>query len=327
MVFYNGSAAPQTISTGTTNTLTLTPVCGASLSNVSATVTANATNYSTNSSTVSITPPSLSITGNSSLCSGSTAYTINGLPCNSSIAWTAPPASMGSLSTFTSSPTTLTYGGTSGSFTLTANVTSCGATQPVTLPVHVGTYTSSDYSITGNNGSVYWCPNKTISFGVSGGGGGSNYSWTLPTGWTMNYNGGSYVVVRTPSTSYPPTGSLSVSFTEPCGSIVNISKFLAYSSNACSTTDLRFKIYPNPASSYLNVEVDQTQPNTANTHINAVQLINQYSTVVYNQTYPDSPGNFYIGVQIPVYNQANGNYTLRVFDGTIWASYAVVVQH
>lgn len=209
---------------------------------------------------------------------------------------------------------------------MTADVTSCGVATPVTLPVHVGAYTSSDYTLSGNNGSMYWCPNQTISFSVSGAGS-SNYSWTPPTGWTIVYNGGSYVAIKAPSSSNPPTGSLSVSFTEPCGTTVTESTFLAYSSSACNTSDPRFKVYPNPASSYLNVEVDQTQPNNSNTHIVGVQLLNQYGTLVYNQSYPNSPGNFYLAVQIPVYNQANGNYTLRVYDGTQWSSYTITVQH
>jgi hypothetical protein len=325
---YNSVAAPQTISTGTANTLTLTPVCGAVQSNVSATVAANSNNYpTTNAATVSITQPSFSISGNSSLCSGSTSYTLNGLVCNSSILWTPPPSSLGSLNSLTTSPTTLTYGGTSGNFTLMANVTSCGATTPVTLPVHVGAYTSSDYTLSGNNGSTYYCTNQTISFGVSGGAA-TNHVWTIPpSGWTIVYNGGSYIAVRTPSNPYPPTGTVSVSFTEACGATVTKSKFLAYSSSACNTNDPRFKIYPNPASSYLNVEVDLALPNNSNTHIVGVQLLNQSATLVYNQSYPNNPGNFYQGVQIPVYNQVNGNYTLRVYDGTTWVTYAVVVQH
>ena len=323
---YNSSAAPQTISTGTTNTLTLTPECGSVQSTISAIVTANGINYPTNSSAVSITQPTMSISGSAAFCVGTSNYSVVGLPCNSTVAWSiSPPSGIASIFPITGPSTTITKVA-DGNVTLMANVTSCGAATSLTLPVHIGAYTSSDYTLSGNNGSTYYCTNQTISFGVSGAAS-TNHVWTVPSGWTTVYNGGSYVALRAPSSSYPPTGTVSVSFTEPCGATVTKSMFLAYSSSACNTNDPRFKIYPNPASSYLNVEVDLALPNNSNTHIVGVQLLNQSATLVYNQSYPNNPGNFYQGVQIPVYNQVNGNYTLRVYDGTTWVTYAVVVQH
>lgn len=315
----NGSASPATYSTGTTNTLTLTPVCGSVQKNVSATVAANGSNYNTtNAATVSITQPSLSISGNTSLCSGSTTYIINGLVCNSSIAWTPPPAGMGSLSSLTTSPTTLTYGGTSGNFTLTVNVTSCGVTQPVTLPVHVGAYSSSDYTLSGNNGSMYWCPNQNISFSVSGPGS-SNYTWILPTGWTMNYNGGSYVSIKTPSSPNPPTGTLSVSFTETCGTIIALNKYLAYSNSACSSGS-PYTISPNPASSNITIACTSLQTYC---NIAAVQITDLYGTVKSSQSwsYPNQQ------VQMPVSFLQNGTYIAKIYSGTQWYSNQFVVQH
>lgn len=314
----DGSAAPQTYSTGTTNTLTLTPNCGKALSAVSSTVTANGINYNTNnSSSVSISQPSFSISGNSSLCSGNTSYTINGLPCNSTIAWTAPPSNLGSLSSLTTSPTTLTYGGTSGNFTLTANVTSCGATTPVTFPVHVGAYTSSDYTLSGNNGSMYWCPNQNITFTVSGTGS-SNYNWTLPTGWTMNYNGGSYVSIKAPSSSNPSTGTLTVSFTEPCGTVITLNKFLAYSSSACTSSP--YTVSPNPASSTITIACASLQTYC---NIAAVQITDLYGTVKSSQSWPYTNQQ----VQMSVSFLTNGTYIAKIYDGTQWYSNQFIVQH
>ena len=90
---YNGTAAPATIPTlATQNTIQLTPVCGSTLSNVSATVTANGVNYTTNSSAVTVTLPDLSINGSDALCSGSSPYFINNLPCNAAVSWQATPS-------------------------------------------------------------------------------------------------------------------------------------------------------------------------------------------------------------------------------------------
>lgn len=313
----NGTAAPATYSTGTANTLTLTPVCGSVQKNILATVTANGNNYNTNSSTITITQPSLSISGNSVLCSGSASYTINGLPCNASILWISPPAGMGSLSSLTTSPTTLTYGGTSGNFTLTSNVTSCGATTPVTFPVHVGAYTSSDYTLSGNNGSMYWCPNQNITFTVSGTGS-SNYNWTLPTGWTMNYNGGSYVSIKAPSSSNPSTGTLTVSFTEPCGTVITLNKFLAYSSSACTSSP--YTVSPNPASSTITIACASLQTYC---NIAAVQITDLYGTVKSSQSWPYTNQQ----VQMSVSFLTNGTYIAKIYDGTQWYSNQFIVQH
>ena len=90
---YNGSAAPAIITTGATgNSLSLTPVCGSALSSVSATVTANALNYNTNTASVTVNQPSLTIFGNSNTCTSSN-YFVSGLPCNTTVAWGISPAS------------------------------------------------------------------------------------------------------------------------------------------------------------------------------------------------------------------------------------------
>lgn len=322
----NGSPAPSTYSTGTANTLQLTPECGRALSPVSATITANGNNYnSSNSSVVSIVQPGYKISGGSILCNSNANYSVDSLVCNSSVLWTPPPSNFGNLSTLTASPTTLTYGGTSGNFALTANVSSCGVTTPVTLPVHVGGYTNSDFVLSGNNGSPYYCTNQTISFGVSGASGvaganGSNYLWTIPTGWTQSYNGGSYIAITSPSSTYPPTGSLSVDFTEPCGTTISKSFFLAYSSSACTGTDPRYTYSPNPAPTYLNVAVASAYLGT--TYIKKIELVSVNTGLsVYFQDYTYSSVT---STTISMTGFSTGTYTLRIFDGTTWSAYNIL---
>lgn len=79
---YNGSPAPPSISTNTSNTITLIPVCGFSQSNISATVTVNGISCITNTIVISQTQPAMDINGNSFLCSGNESYQLNGVPCN-----------------------------------------------------------------------------------------------------------------------------------------------------------------------------------------------------------------------------------------------------
>ena len=313
---FNGTPAPAIVSTGTTNTLTLTPDCGKALSNVSATVTAGGNNFNTNTATVSISQPTYSINGSAAVCSGSNNYSINGLVCNSSVLWTAPPSNLATLSSLTTSPTTLTATGTSGNFTLVANVTSCGVTTPLTLAVRTGGYTSSDYTLTGGNSStqpLYWCPGKSYSFSINGLG--SNYLWTPPSGWSMGYGGGYFQVMNAPTSTYPPTGSASVTFTEPCGTTITKTFFAAYSSTACTGTDPRFTYAPNPAPSYLNVAVASGY---SNVYIKRIQ-IQSVSTgfTVFDQSY----GLFVTSTYIATSSFNTGTYSLRIYDGSVWANY------
>jgi hypothetical protein len=316
---YSGSAAPSAITT-TTNTLTLTPACGSALSNVSATITVNGTANNTNAVTTAITQPALSIAGNTSLCSGSSAYSVNGLVCNATLLWTAPPAGLASISNATASPTTLTYGGTSGSFVLTANVTSCGATVPVTLPVHVGPYTSTDFTLSGNNGSNYWCPNQTMSFGVTGPVS-SNYQFTIPTGWSLVSSGTTYVVIKAPTSTNPPTGTLSVSLTEPCGTTVTLNKFLAFGGSSCSSGNSSpYSVSPNPAATNITISCISLQTYC---NISAVQITDLSGNVKSSQTFSTTNQS----VQMPVYFLQNGTYIARTYSGTQWYTNQFVVQH
>ncbi|MBN8781739.1 MAG: hypothetical protein J0G98_01640 [Terrimonas ferruginea] len=313
---YQGSPAPPTIGTGG-NTLQLVPDCGKALSSVSATVAANGNNYNTsNNITIAVSQPSYLLDGASSLCSGSENYSITGMVCNSTVLWEAPPSPQATLSSLTTSPTILTYAGTSGNFTLKANVTSCGVTIPVTKPIHVGAYTSSDYTLTGNNGSIYWCPNQSMSYYV-GGQNASNYNWTVPTGWTTLYNGGSYIAIKAPSGTYPPTGSIDVSFTEPCGATLTKSQFMAYSSSGC--TNPCYTYSPNPAPYYLNVNV--ASGCIGSTYIRKIELVRASTGVsVYYQDY--SFGNV-TSTSITMTSYPSGNYYLRIYDGSSWSSYNV----
>jgi len=318
---YNGFPAPATIPAGTTNTVTLTPDCGKALSGVKAIVTARGINFNSINTATIATPVSLSIGGNTLVCSGSTTYTMNGLPCNASITWTSPPAAQGSLNPLNSSPTTFTYGGTPGNFTLSAEVIACGATKTVTLPVHAGPYTYDDYTITWNAGTPpYYCLNKTITFTLNGPFG-SNYNWSVPIGWTLLYNGGSYAVLKTPtSTGYPPTGSVTVTFTEPCGNTITKSFQTVYSSSYCGSSGSPYTISPNPASSTITIACTNLQTYC---NISSVQITDLYGQVKASQSWPYTNQS----VQMNVSFLPNGTYIAKVYDGSQWYSNQFIVQH
>lgn len=178
---YNGRPADQNISTPT-NSITLTSICGSNLSNVSVTVKVNNQNYKTYQSTITPTIPTLSIVGNANFCTGSSNYSINNLPCNASVNWSASPSGIVSLSCTSCANTTLTKL-TDGVVSLTANINktnSCSSgTESKSFSVTVGTPallgpsgTPSfiltgqrfDYSANGPGTSFLVCPGENLTF-------------------------------------------------------------------------------------------------------------------------------------------------------------------
>lgn len=124
---YNGNPAQQNISSST-NTLILTPVCGKVPNAVGGTVTLNGSNINTtNTGSISYYQPNLTINGNSNICSGSSNYYVNGLPCNANVTWSLSPSTgVVSPSCLSCNQTTLTKQ-QAGTVILTANVTNaCG---------------------------------------------------------------------------------------------------------------------------------------------------------------------------------------------------------
>lgn len=177
---YNGTAAPQNIST-TTNSLSLTPVCGSSLSNVSVTVRVNNQNYKTYTATISTTAPTMSINGSASFCSGTSTYSVNNLPCNASVTWSLSQSGIVSPSCTTRNSTTLTKVG-NGQVTLTATITACGVQMVRNLTIDVGTPEAPQFiEIYGNGATdpMSLCPGgyraEAFTFTAS-----PQYEWRLP---------------------------------------------------------------------------------------------------------------------------------------------------
>ncbi len=204
---YGGSAAPQTITTSG-NTLSLSAdACTTTPSNVSATVTVNGTNYSTN--TVALSSPAFSISGSPFICpSGGSTFSIANLDCSPTVSWVSSPSGVVDIGS-PNSPTTLVSYLSNGSTTITATYSSpCGSgtlTYSVTAgnPAPTGTsYYSSNYG-SGNTGSI---TNQYVILGTNHGQPGDNdvaynYNFTDP-----NFSSISWTPVSVPSgTSYQIT--------------------------------------------------------------------------------------------------------------------------
>jgi secreted trypsin-like serine protease len=257
-----------------------------------------------------------SLTGADHFCNSSQYNVVNAIN-GSTVVW---QSSDNNIATITASGLATKIA--NGNVVFTAIVTNpCGGSRTLTKNVRVGSYSSNDFTLTANstpNQPLLWCSNITYGFSLSGPA--SNYLWTVPTGWTSTYNGGYINTMRSPSGTTPPTGTVQVDFTEPCGTPLTKTFFTAFSSSACTGTDPRFTYSPNPAPSFLNVAV--ASGFTSSTRIRRIQIIRTSTgTTVFDQNY-GTPG--VLSAFISTASFQPGTHSLRIFDGSIWASYQFI---
>ena len=314
---YNGSAAPATITTGATvNTITLTPACGSSLSNVSATVTANSVNYTTNAASVAVTPTNVAIGGNPNACT-SENYFISGLPCNATVSWgIAPPTGIASIFPLTGPSTTVTKVA-NGNITLTATIqSSCGAFS-LSRQISVGTPVppgingpDHDLCYNGRNSEKAW-------FYVANPVSSLTYSWQIDglvagSGTSINVDAFRWEV---------GTHQIRVrSYSSACGySAWFTSSFIVID---CSSN--RFTVSPNPSSENISVSANNSGQNISKqVEVQEVELVDKMGSTRYKRKL----GKGLTSTNISVSNLPSDIYTLRIFDGEVWHSYKVSIQH
>jgi hypothetical protein len=279
------------------------------------------TTNTTNIANLSGSSLSLSLSGGSNfLCSGSTTFTLNGAPPLASVVWSIDNTNAASLSS-NGNQATVTQIGT-GTVWLTATVGSsaCYTNNVVRTKIQMGGYENYTGVISGPNGV---CKNQTASYSYDA----TNYpgitiqSWTIPTGWNLVTGGGtsSYVVLKAPSTNYPPTGSLVLNGTV-CGNSFVSSKFI-YLNNCTS-----FMVAPNPATEAITITEtdDNTGERIREMNVNAVEIINKMGDVVLRKQYKVKN----IGsLKIPVGHLRSDLYTIRIFDGIEWEAHQVLIAH
>lgn len=255
---YNGNPAPQTI-TGTTNTLTLTPACGAVQSSVTVNVSANGAVYNTNTASVSATMPFMAIAGDDLFCSNTSVYTISNIPCNATVVWDASSSAVN----LSPSGSTVTVAKVSNEVvTLTANVSSCNTvslSKTITVGVAKADNITAGSTIgTGEmqgipfyyNGLTYWEPfnNKYLEFESLDG----HFIYPNPAnelGSNFPYHArGAQVIVDTRSGSGGGSIYLRVRAVNDCGA----SEWRYFS--VLLNSGYYFLISPNPASGTITVQ-------------------------------------------------------------------------
>jgi hypothetical protein len=319
---YNGNPAPQTISTSTTNTIALTPVCGSSQNNISATVTANGTNYNSNSTTISYTQPTLSINGSNSFCSGNPVYSVTNLPCGATVSWSSNPTGVVSIST-SSNQATLTKIA-DGQTTLSATITACGSQIVSYLFIEVGLPQAPQFIEIYGHGvtdPTTLCPGsyRAEAFTTLTN---QQYEWRLPPEWSSSASGG-----NNPFT----VGSNGFDIPLQVNSITDNPAFMwVRTVNGCGTSDptflfvgtscdgfLSYQVSPNPATS--NVRIDGSKNNKI---IKEVQLIDKTGNIKRARKYN---GDLKL-VQFDVSGLKPDVYYIKIYDGKRWESKQLRIQ-
>jgi hypothetical protein len=334
---YNNAAAPATVSTNTTNTISVTPVCGNVPKNISATVTANGTAYNTNTSTVSVTQPGMSINGSGLICTGSSGYSITGLPCNATISWATSPSAILTPATSTSATPTFTKTG-NGLVTLSAVVTGCGSVQPALFKqISAGVYQPSQVSFlaTANGGSTLYpqpfCLGATVYFKLDDYSylDATSYQWTYAPNWQYISGAGTrtlglrLVSVVSSQPQYPNTAYVGVLIGNACGSsnVINPT-FYPYNPNC---TGSRFAVSPNPSTDVISITQKEEAASRVKSvvEIQEVQIADKMGVIKLQQKF----GKGISRATISVSALPNDVYTIRIFDGQNWQAEKIIIQH
>lgn len=277
------------------------------------------------------------INGSNTICtSPSSNYTIPSLLTGATIVWSVSPSSIATPNTPNAIQTTLNKNG-NGVITLTATINNaCGTSGSIPnvnwqvvstkQQIRVGTYTTSEYNITQYPSTV--CNNGIVQVGMpwyyTPPAPNTTYNWYYGGGLTYISGQGTNVVTLRYNSQGP--------FTTPwvmgranndCGQGPFQTLNLSVNPNCYSS----FAVSPNPSSDIINIEPNN-DPAAKTTlklpaEINQVELTDKMGIVRYRQKFGKSATRATINVS----NLPSDIYTLRIFDGQIWFTHKVIIQH
>ncbi len=271
------------------------------------------TTNTTNVSSLEKDPNTLSISGSSVLCSGtSTAYTIPNLPAGATVSWSATPSGIVTINSPTATQTTLSMIG-NAPVQLKAAITLCGNTVDKYFAVAVGVPEPVEsLTIDGvdpETSAICYASTIVAYPGVIEAN--TTYEWSLPGDWTAIETGTSsastvdYMLGVNPGTD----GGLFVRRLNQCGYSSFYSVLVTFDPWCRS-----FLVIPNPAKD--NITIDgQTKD------IREVQIIDKTGQVKRMFKF----GSNMQRVNLNISGLAPDIYYIKVFDGKEWKSKPVVV--
>jgi PKD-like domain/Pregnancy-associated plasma protein-A len=263
--------------------------------------------------------------GPSPLCN-SGDYSVSNLPSGATIVWSSS-SNISKVSQGNPSPCTFQkYSNGNGSINA-AVTTTCGTTN-LSLPVHTGPYSSSDYPISGPSSAA--C-NSYVYYSIPSLSGVTSINWTWPSGWTYSSGQNSANLAMRTNTS---GGAVMVGVNNTCGQ--SGSYAYKYTMVNCGYSLI---VTPNPASNNVIVTIPEVQTNSNDTtsSLNSYSSINAIETdkvIFYKVSIIDKLGIIYYSVNkfdksftISVSDLKNGNYIIIVDDGVKRYTSPLLVVH
>lgn len=270
--------------------------------NNSGAVTTNTANIA------NLTPanPTLSISGASLFCTGSSTYILNGAPAGKAITWSTSDPNVGSIPAPSYGATVSVTRVNAGNIVLTATVQGCPVNSTATKSIHIGGYSSPDYPISGP-GSVY-CGNPAY-FSTNQLSGATSYTWYYPSGWSASGSSTYSLALQVPSRT---TGNsqVSVRVGNACdagGSAASTQYFYV----SCGFAP-QYTVSPNPASNEVTVTGSKTTAkSTSATSITEVNIYDQLGILKKNQKFSKVPK-----ATVNLSGLSTGVYVIEIVDGT-----------
>ena len=148
----------------------------------------------------------------------------------------------------------------------------------------------------------------------------SNYSWTIPSGWNLNYQYQNMISIYT-STS--PGGNVQVrgqTYCTGCGS--NVTLLSGYFSQYWNCDYGYMTVYPNPAGNYFDIDIDQEKAGIDGLSRNIKYML----TITDNMGMVKHTDRIYeFPHRVNTRNLSNGVYIIRViFEGKTYSSRLVI---
>jgi len=283
--------------------------------------------------------PNMNITGPSIVCTSNSTFTLTSLPPGASATWSFSPAlvtpSSGSGTSATFHGSSCSYMG-EGTLTFTINRSGCFPLQMTKRNIIVNgpDYSDVELNVLYSDGrpapkaGSTWllCPNTHYHIYLINNSScqTSNYNWTIPSGWTLNYQYNNMISIYTNAS---PGGNVIVkaqTCCADCGSSVTInSTYFGYYYNC----GYGFSMYPNPTSDAITITIneaafiDSKDLDELDQVTYTIRFYNRLGTLV--STVKRTGINF----NIPLPKLSDGTYIVEVSDGKNSYREQLIIKH
>ena len=269
--------------------------------------------------------PVLTISGNTSFCSGTASYTLNynGVPYAGNVSWVSSDPSIASISP-SGNPATLTKNG-NGQVTITATLTQCGIQYTHNKTIDVGLPEAPEFIEIYGNGAddpLYLCPGgyRAEAFTTKSY---PQYEWLLPSTWTSSVSGGNnpFIVgtlgfdIPIHVYSLPSTEYMRVRTINGCGYSTPV--FLEVGTDCGGYRMSNYTISPNPAKGH--IKIDGSKHNKL---IREIQIVDKLGNIKLLSKY--SQDIKFVNLNISKLNP--DIYYIKIYDGHKWESKIIKID-